>query len=508
MYQSMAMSNKILVCFVTLFLGCGIVNAEEVQKSELQQRAEAIDANKNIAAARSTFIRAFEDYAAKGSVRQAAECGAKGAALYYKENMYQEAFDLLRRIDQAANADSKSSSVEKAAAHYMTSRERMQMYMKMRRAANTLEHLKVMENHANISGDEQLQNDLLYNKAIYYYTFGQNAEGNAVFKEMAAKLTKQKEYDKVDEVYQTLIANGRKSNSASLVAQSYMGYMAWKDSTTALKYADQIAELKQQISDNEQSIAEKDSSLTARMGFIIALGILAGILAAALVVGGIVLLRYILLTRKQQKNIQLLTDSNALKAKFISNIAGQLQPTFQKLDSRNPEVKALIDFSDHIQTLSLLENSMDEAVELEETQITPFCEGLMGQIRDKVKKDVVLHVNAPKMSADINKEYVSHLLLHLLNNAAEYTPEEGTITLEFKKRSAHTLQFLVSNTGSTIPEEKHDDIFKPFLEIRDLTKGDGLGLPICKQMALKMNGDLEIDPQFTKGVRFVLDLHV
>jgi signal transduction histidine kinase len=103
---------------------------------------------------------------------------------------------------------------------------------------------------------------------------------------------------------------------------------------------------------------------------------------------------------------------------------------------------------------------------------------------------------------------VSHLLLHLLNNAAEYTPEEGTISLEFKKRSAHTLQFLVSNTGSAIPEEKRDDIFKPFLEIRDLTKGDGLGLPICKQMALKMNGNLEIDPEFAKGVRFVLDLHV
>jgi signal transduction histidine kinase len=325
---------------------------------------------------------------------------------------------------------------------------------------------------------------------------------------MADKLTKQKEYDKVDEVYQTLIANGRKSNSVSLVAQSYKGYMAWKDSTNALKYADEIAGLKKQISDNEEAIAEKDSSLTARMGFIIALGILAGILAAALVIGGIILLRYIMLTRKQQKNMQLLADSNALKAEFISNIAGQLQPTFKKLDNRNPEVKALIDFSDHIQTLSQLENSMDEAVELEETQISPFCDGLMEQIRDRVKTDVVLHVNAPKMSANINKEYVSHLLLHLLNNAAEYTPEEGTIQLEFKKRSAHTLQFLVSNTGSTIPEEKRDNIFKPFLEIRDLTKGDGLGLPICKQMALKMNGDLEIDPQFTKGVRFVLELHV
>lgn len=501
------MSKKTLILLFYVFLGNGLAIAEEVQKSELQQRAESIDVKQNIAGARFTYIHAFNDYVNKGQILQAAECGVKATALYYKENYWKEAFELLHRVDQAITA-SQLSSVEKAGAYYMVTRERMLMYIKLRKPTNAMDYLKNMENQVSLSGDEKLQNDLLYNKAIYYYTFGQTAEGNAVFKEMADKLTKQKEYDKVDEVYQTLIANGRKSNSVSLVAQSYKGYMAWKDSTNALKYADEIAGLKKQISDNEEAIAEKDSSLTARMGFIIALGILAGILAAALVIGGIILLRYIMLTRKQQKNMQLLADSNALKAEFISNIAGQLQPTFKKLDNRNPEVKALIDFSDHVQTLSQLENSMDEAVELEETQISPFCDELMEQIRDRVKTDVVLHVNAPKMSANINKEYVSHLLLHLLNNAAEYTPEEGTIQLEFKKRSAHTLQFLVSNTGSTIPEEKRDNIFKPFLEIRDLTKGDGLGLPICKQMALKMNGDLEIDPQFTKGVRFVLELHV
>ena len=502
------MNNRILVLFTTLFLGVGIATAEDMQKSELQQRAEAIDIKQNIAGARSLFIHAFNDYANKGRIVQAAECGAKATALYYKENFWKEAFDLLRRVDFAVESDANSTSPVKAAAHYLTARERMQMYMKLRKPTNAMDNLKVMENQATIAGDEKLKNDLLYNKAVYYYTFGQNAEGNAVFKEMADKLTKQKEYGKVDEVYQTLIANGRKSNSASLVAQSYKGYMAWKDSTTALKYADEIEALKKQIKDNEASIAEQDSSLTARMGFIIALGILAGILAAVLVVGGVVLLRYILLTRKQQKDIQMLTDSNALKAQFISNIAGQLQPTFRKLDGNNPDVKALLDFSEHIQTLSQIENSMDEGVELEDTQISPFCEALADQIRDKVRKDVVLHVNAPKMSASINKEYVSRLLLHLLNNAAEYTPEEGTIALEFKKRSAHTMQFLVSNTGSSIPEEKRDDVFKPFLEVRDLTKGDGLGLPICKQMARKMNGDLEIDPEFTKGVRFVLELHV
>jgi signal transduction histidine kinase len=65
----------------------------------------------------------------------------------------------------------------------------------------------------------------------------------------------------------------------------------------------------------------------------------------------------------------------------------------------------------------------------------------------------------------------------------------------------------VANTGEPIPEEKREDVFKPFLEIKDLTEGDGLGLPICKQMALKIKGDLEIDPKFTKGTRFILDLH-
>jgi hypothetical protein len=67
-YQNTGMSKKILFFLMTLFLGCGTVNAEEVQKSELQKRAEAVDANKNIAAARSTYIRAFEDYAAKGNI--------------------------------------------------------------------------------------------------------------------------------------------------------------------------------------------------------------------------------------------------------------------------------------------------------------------------------------------------------------------------------------------------------------------------------------------------------
>ena len=502
------MNRKVLILFVNLIFCCAIAGAQEVQKSELQQKAETADKEGTVATARYMYIRAFEDYVNKGKMKEAVDCGIKATGLYYKNDRYwKEAFDLLRRIDDNINANQQLSVSDKAALHYEVTKERLQMYTKLRKSASAVDQLNIMEEQVSTACDANLKNDLLYNKAIYYYTFGQNAQGDAVFKEMAGKLTASKEYDKVDQAYQTLIANGRRSNSANLVAQSYKSYVAWKDSVNALKTADEIGALKQQIKENEEAISEKDSSLTARMAVIIGLCVLAAALAAALVIGGIVLMRFILLTRKQKNIIKMANENNALKAKFISNISAQLDPTLQKLDNRLPEVKALQDFSEHIQMLSGLENTDTDAVELEDTVLPPFCEGLMDAIRDKVKSDVTLTVNAPKMSAKINKEYVSHILLHLLNNAAEYTPEGGSIWLEYKKRGAHAHQFLVSDTGQGIPEEKRDDVFKPFLEIRDLTTGDGLGLPICRQMALNMNGELSIDPNFTKGARFVLDLH-
>ncbi len=494
--------KRTLIIILIATCCCGSIAGQETT----QQSTAKTQAQVAVGSARYSLIRQYEQLANSGDMKKAVEAGTQAVAMYYKENLYQEAFDLCRRIDQTIMAKEQDNA-QKSALHYYVTKERLRMYMKMRRNESAKAQLDIMESHAQASADEAVQNDLLYSKAIYYYTFGLNAKGNAVFKEMAQKLTASKEYDKVEDAYKTLIANGRRSNSASMVAESYSSYIAWKDSALAMKHADEIKALKQQIADNEAIIADKDSSLSTRWAIIIGLAILAAALAAALVIGAIVLLRYILLTRKQQKNIRLANDNNALKAKFISNISAQLEPTLKKLDNRQPEVKALVDFSNHIQTLSMLENSMGEEVELEDIQVNQFCEGIMDQIRGKVSSDINLKVDAPKMSAKIHKEYVTHILTHLLTNAVAHTPAEGHITLEFKKRGAHTHQFLVSNTGSSIDEEHRDSVFKPFLEIRDLTKGDGLGLPICKQMALKMKGDLDIDPAFTKGVRFVLELH-
>ena len=440
------------------------------------------------------------------SAQQTSEVLWKRAETAATAGKYKEAFEYLRDFDHSVATNPKLDSKGKAAERYKAMRTRMNMYIRMRRPQNALEQIEKMEKLAEASADAAVQNDLLYNKAIYYYTFGQTDKGNAVFKEMAAGLTASKEYDKVENAYQTLIANGRRSGNASMVAQAYSGYIAWKDSANSIKAADERNALMQQIQAGEASIAEKESTLTTRSRIIFALCTLLAIIVAALVGSILLLVRYICLTRKQKKTIRLLNENIALKAKFTSNISAQLSPTLQKLDAQQPEVKALLDFSNHIQTLSQLEASMDETLEKEEINLSAFSEELMSQIRSKVKSGVVLSTEAPKMSATFNKEYVTHILLHLLSGAAEHTPQDGHIRLELKKRSVHKYQFLVSNTGPVIPEEMRENIFKPFLEVRDLTTGDGLGLPICRQMAMKMGGDLSIDPEFTKGTRFILSI--
>ena len=172
------LNKRFFIILLSVFLGCISLMA---QKSELHQRAEAEDAKHNVANARSLYIRAFEGYVSKGQIDEGVACGVKATALYYKENLWNEAFDFLRSVDQHISA-SKTTPANKAALHYQTTKERLQMYIKLRKSESAMNQVKTMEGYANQSGNESLRNDLLYQKAIYHYTFGQTTQGNAVFK--------------------------------------------------------------------------------------------------------------------------------------------------------------------------------------------------------------------------------------------------------------------------------------------------------------------------------------
>ena len=160
----------------------------------------------------------------------------------------------------------------------------------------------------------------------------------------------------------------------------------------------------------------------------------------------------------------------------------------------------------HIQTYMELESTREERYEMKDLNINSLCESIMNKAKENFHPEVTASLNVPRVNVRTNAEALENILLYLLGNAAQHT-ESGKITLEFKKRSAHSGQFIVTDTGIGIPEEKRANLFKPFAEIQDLPKGDGLGLPTCNLIAYKLNGTLRLDEEYKKGTRFVLELH-
>ena len=500
------MKKIITILLAAFFCLCTQTYAQS-RADELMKQAQESLAKKEYIKARYLFLQAYNSFASQEEYTQAVECGVNASALYHRENYYKEAFELLRGAEQLVGTGEQKLKKKLPDLRFRINKERLQMYINTKNPARAKEQLNKLEETAKAAGNDSLSNDFLYTQADYHYTFGMNSQGDTAFKKLIEQYKQQKNYAKVDECYKTLISIARKANNAGLVARTYDKYIIWTDSVKALTAQDELNIVKKKYDESLATIQEKDDSLSAKQYIIIGLCILAAILAAALAIGAVILLRFSMLTRKQKKAISIANEHNELKTEFIQNISSQMEPTLDTLDPKLPGVQALRAFSGHIQELSELENSLSEPYEVQEKNISTFCESVMDKVRGKVQEDVTLSVNAPKLNVKINPEHLERILLHLLENAAEYTPAGGKIWLDFKKRGAHTHQFIISDTGCGIPEEQREDIFKPFTEVKDLTKGDGLGLPICSLIAAKMNGSLTLDGSYTKGARFVLELH-
>ncbi len=494
---------------LTLFLFVNAMSALQAQNKAdniMTQARSALEA-KEYVKARYNFLQAFNSYVSEKKYDEAAEAGVNAAALYHRENYFKEAFDLLNRVDMAVTQGENETGKTKPALHYATAKERMAMYIKLKNPAKAKDYLNRMEEYSGKASDRGVANDYLYSRANYFYTFGQNAQGDEAIGRLIEAYQQEKDYDKADDCYRQLIATATRSNNARLVARSYERYNHWADSIRAITARDELSVMKAKYDGSLETIAEKDHSLSVKTGIIVTLGVVLCILAAALVFGFIILMRYIVMNRKLKKTLEVANDHNELKAAFIRNISAQMEPTLSTLDQNLPAVKALRAFSAHIQELSDLENSLSEHYELHDNNVLAFCDKVADSVRADIPEGVTLTVSAPKMNGRFNSAEVESVLVHLLKNAALNTPSGGKITLEFKKRGAHTQQFIVTDTGAGISEEKRDSIFKPFTEVRDLTQGDALGLPICSLKAAKMNGSLTIDSTYTHGARFILEIH-
>ncbi len=127
----------------------------------------------------------------------------------------------------------------------------------------------------------------------------------------------------------------------------------------------------------------------------------------------------------------------------------------------------------------------------------------------KALKDVDLavdvHPDLPEVS--LSREHLVQVILNLVLNAADAceTGEGKHITLRALPQ-ADGVRLEVEDDGPGVPESVQGKLFEPFVTTKEVGKGTGLGLAVCRGLVEAAGGSINLDPGHDGGARFVIEL--
>lgn len=129
-----------------------------------------------------------------------------------------------------------------------------------------------------------------------------------------------------------------------------------------------------------------------------------------------------------------------------------------------------------------------------DTSLDAICREAMRRVRSKLGDNVMMRYNpdsAPDVKLRIDKQRAVEILDCLLDNAAKFTIE-GCITLSYGiDRERGMAEFIVSDTGIGMSLKSQSVVFRRFVQFNFYTSGAGLGLPLARELARAMGGDVE-----------------
>ncbi len=237
-----------------------------------------------------------------------------------------------------------------------------------------------------------------------------------------------------------------------------------------------------------------------------------------------------------------LYEANKVKGEFLANVSHELRTPLnsiigfaeilsETLESRTGPIdekrqryihniitssKILLELINDLLDLAKIEAGRVE-IRIAPMAINDTLEGLLGLMKPQAnKKEILLRLKSdgdlPMVKSDAGK--FQQILFNFISNAIKFTPQNGTVTVTAQIEKAITgnakdkMRISVSDTGLGIAEEDFDLVFEKFTQLESpetkMQGGTGLGLTICKELAMLLQGKIELESEEGSGATFSL----
>ncbi len=194
--------------------------------------------------------------------------------------------------------------------------------------------------------------------------------------------------------------------------------------------------------------------------------------------------------------------SDVMKGEYFGALGGTYQGYVESIHSAGSH---LLDVINDILDVAKIEVGQ---FELQESDFNPrdILDACFRLVRPRADKNNVHLVDAlpaapPTLHAD-ERRY-KQIVLNLLTNAAKFTPEGGTVTVDGGVAEDGSFVVRVTDTGIGMAPEEIPKALTPFGQVEGpfarRYEGTGLGLPLCRSLAAMHGGDMTLDSAPDEG---------
>jgi len=247
------------------------------------------------------------------------------------------------------------------------------------------------------------------------------------------------------------------------------------------------------------------------------------------------------LYRKLQKQMKELKQSHALlsraeKFSFLGNLAARLAHeiknpmtaigTFLQMLPRkfNDEEFRTNFYNIAMEETNRVNNMITELLDLVNTRESHFELNNLHDLIDKMiflispqskAKDIeiVREFDSSIGEVKMDSEKMRQVILNLLSNAVDFTPEGGRIEISTEKESMNgsrkDIRIEIKDNGIGMHQSMVNKIFDPYFTTKhksNMHNGTGLGLFIAHQNIQDHQGTIEVKTEVNKGTVFILNL--